>query len=259
MNDPVCDAAKTIVGRRKYFWIDKNLECDGPCGKMTRKQKAAIVSQLAEGLDRLGFTVDVEYDWANCAMVIRLIRLSDSTIVHTDILTGDSSNLAPPPSRQVVIEPLTETSRLPHRQHPGDAGYDLYANETLTINVGAIKLVRCGIRIAIPRGVVGFICPRSGMALKRGVTVLNGPGVIDPGFEDELGVVLINLGDRHFDVAVGDRIAQIVFVETAAVEVVAGRVGGGAGGEGGAEAGGSAGTTRRGGFGSSGGFGETAR
>ena len=96
----------------------------------------------------------------------------------------------------------------------------------MTINVGATKLVKCGIRIAIPHGVVGFICPRSGLALKRGVTVLNGPGVIDPGFEDELGVILINLGDRNFEVAVGDRIAQIVFVETATVEVVSGAVGG---------------------------------
>lgn len=260
MSEPMCDlgAAKAIVGQRKYFWIDKNLECDGPCGKMTRKQKAAIITQLAEGLDRFGFTVDVEYDWANCALVIRLIRISDNAIVHTDILTGDSSNLALPSPHQVVVETLSQPSRLPHRQHTDDAGYDLHANEAMTINVGAIKLVRCGFRIAIPRGVVGLICPRSGMALKRGVTVLNGPGVIDPGFEDELGVVLINLGDRHFDVAVGDRIAQIVFVDTAAVEVVAGRVGG-AGGEGGAETGVAEATTRRGGFGSSGGFGEAAK
>lgn len=157
--------------------------------------------------------------------------------------------------RQVIVDTFKPLSTLPHRQHPDDAGYDLHANEALTINVGAIKLVRCGFKMAIPRGVVGFICPRSGMALKCGVTVLNGPGVIDPGFEDELGVVLINLGDRHFDVAVGDRIAQIVFIETAAVEVVAGRVGAcGDGGEGVAEA-----TTRRGGFGSSGGFGEAAK
>lgn len=189
-------------------------------------------------------------------MVIRLIRLSDNAIVDTDILTGDSSDFSPssPSTRQVVVDPFKPLSTMPHRQHPGDAGYDLYANETLTINVGAIKLVRCGFRINIPRGVVGFICPRSGMALKRGVTVLNGPGVIDPGYPDEVGVVLINLGDRHFDVAVGDRIAQIVFVDLAAVEVVAGRVGGE-----GAEAGGVAGTTRRGGFGSSGGFGEAAK
>ena len=156
-------------------------------------------------------------------------------------------------TRQVVVDLFKPQSTLPHRQHPSDAGHDLYANEAMTINIGATKLVRCGIRIAIPRGVVGFICPRSGMALKRGVTVLNGPGVIDPRFEDELGVVLINLGDRHFDVAVGDRIAQIVFVETAAVEVVAGRVGGGV------EAGGASVTTRRGGFGSSGGFGEASK
>lgn len=157
--------------------------------------------------------------------------------------------------RQVIVDTFKPLSTLPHRQHPDDAGYDLHANEALTINIGATKLVRCGIRIAIPRGVVGFICPRSGMALKRGVTVLNGPGVIDPGYPDEVGVVLINLGDRHFDVAVGDRIAQIVFVETAAVEVVAGRVGGG----GGVEAGGASVTTRRGGFGSSGGFGEASK
>lgn len=169
---------------------------------------------------------------------------------------SDIADFSPTPSpstRQVVIDTIATTSRLPHRQHPGDAGYDLYANETLTINVGATKLVRCGFKMAIPRGVVGFICPRSGMALKRGVTVLNGPGVIDPGYLDEVGVVLINLGDRHFEIAVGDRIAQIVFVETAAVEVVAGRVGGGAGGEG------AAGTTRQGGFGSSGGFGEASK
>ncbi len=255
MSEPVCDigAAKAIVGQRKYFWIDKNLECDGPCGKMTQKQKNAIISQLAEGLDRFGFTVDVEYDWADCAMVIHLIRLSDNVIVDTDILTGDSGNLTSSSTRLVIVDLFKPQSALPHRQHPGDAGYDLYANETLTINVGAIKLVRCGFRINIPRGVVGFICPRSGMALKRGVTVLNGPGVIDPRYPDEVGVVLINLGDRHFDVAVGDRIAQIVFIETAAVEVVAGRVGAyGDGGEAGA-------TARRGGFGSSGGFGEAAK
>jgi len=151
-------------------------------------------------------------------------------------------------TRQVVVDLFKPQSTMPHRQHPDDAGYDLHANEALTINVGAIKLVRCGFKMAIPRGVVGFICPRSGMALKRGVTVLNGPGVIDPRYPDEVGVVLINLGDRHFDVAVGDRIAQIVFVDTAAVEVVAGRVGG-AGGEGGAETGVAEATTRRGGFG----------
>jgi len=163
-------------------------------------------------------------------------------------------------TRQVVVDLFKPQSTMPHRQHPDDAGYDLHANEALTINVGAIKLVRCGFKMAIPRGVVGLICPRSGMALKRGVTVLNGPGVIDPRYPDEVGVVLINLGDRHFDVAVGDRIAQIVFVDTAAVEVVAGRVGAyGDGGEDVAEAGGAEATTRRGGFGSSGGFGEAAK
>jgi dUTP pyrophosphatase len=248
MSESVCDigAAKALVGHRKYFWINENLECEGPCGKITQSQKTAIISQLAEGLDRFGFTVDVEYDWADCAMAIRFIRLSDGAVVDSDILRA---TLPPSPPRQVVVDLFKPQSTLPHRQHPGDAGYDLHANEAMTINVGATKLVKCGIRIAIPHGVVGFICPRSGLALKRGVTVLNGPGVIDPGFEDELGVVLINLGDRNFEVAIGDRIAQIVFVETATVEVVSDAVGG-------SEAGA---TARRGGFGSSGGFSEAAK
>ena len=163
---------------------------------------------------------------------------------------GDISDFTPRPSpsppHRLVVEAISTTSSLPQRQHDDDAGYDLYANETMTINVGATKLVKCGIKIAIPPGLVGFICPRSGLALKRGVTVLNGPGVIDPGFKDELGVILINFGDRHLDIAVGDRIAQIVFVETARVVVVSGDVGSGR-------------STRQGGFGSSGGFGEAAK
>lgn len=159
---------------------------------------------------------------------------------------GDVADFASPPSpHRLVVEALSTTSHLPQRQHDDDAGYDLYANETLTLNVGATKLVKCGIKVAIPPGLIGFICPRSGLALKRGVTVLNGPGVIDPGFEDELGVILINLGDRHLDITVGDRIAQIVFVETARVVVVPGAVG--------CESG------RGGGFGSSGGFGEATK
>jgi len=159
------------------------------------------------------------------------------------IVDSPSSPSSPSSPHRLTVEAISTTSRLPQRQHDDDAGYDLYANEAMTINVGATKLVKCGIKIAIPPGLVGFICPRSGMALKRGVTVLNGPGVIDPGFEDELGVILINLGDRHLDIAIGDRIAQIVFIETAKVALVAGTVG-------------SAGSARHGGFGSSGGFGD---
>lgn len=130
-------------------------------------------------------------------------------------------------SQDIQVELTTPTSRLPSRQHPDDAGYDLYANEALTINVGATKLVRCGIKMAIPPGYMGFICPRSGLSLKHGITVLNGPGVIDSGYVGEIGVVLINFGVRNFEVEVGDRIGQIVFVELAKLDLVAGKVDGG--------------------------------
>lgn len=128
---------------------------------------------------------------------------------------------------KLTVELTSPTSRLPSRQHSDDAGYDLYANETLTINVGATKLVKCGIKMAIPPGYVGFICPRSGLALKHGITVLNGPGVIDSGYVGEIGVVLINFGVRNFEVTVGDRIGQIVFIELAKLDTVAGKVDGG--------------------------------
>jgi len=100
----------------------------------------------------------------------------------------------------------------PAYARPGDAGADLRAREAVTLAPGGGRaLVPTGIAIALPPGTAGFVQPRSGLALKHGVTCLNSPGLIDCGYRDELKVILVNLDPTEpFEVRRGDRIAQLV-------------------------------------------------
>jgi dUTP pyrophosphatase len=91
------------------------------------------------------------------------------------------------------------------------AGADLKSAEDVVIPSGKSALVKTGVKVVIPDGYVGLIHPRSGLALKHGITVLNTPGTIDSDYRGEIGVILHNTSDRDFSVVVGDRIAQIVF------------------------------------------------
>ncbi|MCB1030086.1 MAG: dUTP diphosphatase [Acidimicrobiales bacterium] len=110
----------------------------------------------------------------------------------------------------------------PTYAHVGDAGADLRARESVTLAPGGGRaLVPTGLAIALPEGTAGFIQPRSGLALKHGVTCLNTPGLIDAGYRDELKVILVNLDPTEaFEVVRGERIAQLVIqkVETAHFE-----------------------------------------
>lgn len=99
---------------------------------------------------------------------------------------------------------------LPAYAHPSDAGMDIRSVEALTIPVGKRALVHTGLIVNLPLGFEAQVRPRSGLALKQGVTVLNTPGTIDAGYRGEIGVILINLGEADFEIKVGDRIAQIV-------------------------------------------------
>jgi dUTP pyrophosphatase len=109
---------------------------------------------------------------------------------------------------------------IPTRQHAGDAGYDLTARTKARLEpAGGRALVPTGIAIAIPEGYAGFVQPRSGLALRHGVTCLNTPGLIDAGYRDEISVLLVNLDpDAAFDVRPGDRIAQLVIQQVADVD-----------------------------------------
>ena len=101
---------------------------------------------------------------------------------------------------------------LPDYAQPGDAGADLVARESVTLRRGGGReLVATGIALAIPEGYAGFVQPRSGLALRHGVTCLNTPGLIDSGYRDELRVLLVNTDpDADYEVRRGDRIAQLV-------------------------------------------------
>lgn len=101
----------------------------------------------------------------------------------------------------------------PTYAHPGDAGADLHASEDLRLAPGERQLVGTGVRIALPEGTVGMVTPRSGLAAKVGLSIVNAPGIIDAGYRGEIKVCLVNL-DRHDDIQIerGERIAQLVIV-----------------------------------------------
>lgn len=108
----------------------------------------------------------------------------------------------------------------PSKAHPDDAAFDLRASECMRIPTGSWATVPTGTRIAIPEGHVGKVCPRSGLAAKHGISVLNAPGIIDPGYTGEIKVVLINHSLDVFEINAGDRIAQLLIEEVPEVELL---------------------------------------
>ena len=108
---------------------------------------------------------------------------------------------------------LSEAARPPARAHDGDAGYDLHAAEPALLGPGERATVGTGIAVAIPPGHAGLVLPRSGLAARHGISVVNAPGLIDAGYRGEVRVALLNTDrERAFEVAPGDRIAQLVVV-----------------------------------------------
>ncbi|MGH8999698.1 MAG: dUTP diphosphatase [Acidimicrobiia bacterium] len=121
---------------------------------------------------------------------------------------------------RVEIRRLDPDLALPQAAHPGDAGYDLRAREPLVLAPGGGRgAVPTGIALAIPPGYAGLVLPRSGLALRQGVTCLNAPGLIDAGFRDEIRVILVNHDPAQpFEIARGDRIAQLVIQRVERIE-----------------------------------------
>jgi dUTP pyrophosphatase len=110
-------------------------------------------------------------------------------------------------------------AQLPARAHADDAGLDLRSIENVEIPPGERRRVRTGLRLAIPEGHAGFVLPRSGLALRSGLTLLNTPGLIDPGYRGDIDVIAHNTDLREpVRLAVGDRIAQLVLVRLAELE-----------------------------------------
>ena len=120
---------------------------------------------------------------------------------------------------KLLVKRLSPAAQLPSYAHAGDAGLDLYSAVAVSLEPGESRLVGTGISIELPPNTEAQVRPRSGLALKHGITVLNTPGTIDHGYRGEVGVILINHGATRFDVQPGMKIAQMVIAPFVTVEV----------------------------------------
>jgi dUTP pyrophosphatase len=126
-----------------------------------------------------------------------------------------------PTPDEIKVVRLDPRAVLPTRAYPGDAGLDLYALDPVTLDAGERASVRTGVAVEIPEGHAGLVMPRSGLASRHGIALVNAPGLIDSGYRGELQVLLLNT-DRNnaCELAAGDRIAQLVLVAVATPAVV---------------------------------------
>lgn len=131
-------------------------------------------------------------------------------LVNDNLLEGDFLVTSVVDSERISIKKLDDKAVVPNFAHATDAGADLVSVEDVTIAPHSRVMVGTGIAIAIPLGKVGLVHPRSGLAAKHGITVLNTPGTIDSGYRGELKVILFNTTDEPYTITVGDRIAQLV-------------------------------------------------
>lgn len=121
---------------------------------------------------------------------------------------------------KMKVKRLHEDAQLPYRAHPGDAGLDVFSIEEKMILPGEVGLVGTGIALELPEGTEAQMRPRSGLALKHAVTLLNSPGTIDEGYRGEIKVIMINHGKEPFTVEKGMRIAQMVVAPVMRIEVL---------------------------------------
>lgn len=116
------------------------------------------------------------------------------------------------------VDVLIVSASMPPVAHPGDAGADLASSEACVLLPGQRRTLRTGVSVALPRGYVAFIVPRSGIAARHGVTIVNSPGTVDAGYRGEIMVTLLNTDAvEPFTIEVGDRIAQMIVLPFASV------------------------------------------
>jgi len=119
------------------------------------------------------------------------------------------------------VEVLISSPVVPVYAHPGDAGADLMAAEAFVLTPGARATVPTGVSIALPDGYVAFVVPRSGLAAKHGITIVNSPGTVDAGYRGEIRVTVLNTdAEQPFSIEVGDRIAQLIVMPVARARFV---------------------------------------
>lgn len=202
-------------------------------GKLARSELAASTGAVAELRQPDLLTIILfAHGHPLPTLTPERFRLETGSKIDARVAAATWSNIwavlhAPTLSRVSLPVPIVQVDLdlpLPEYAHDGDAGLDLYAREAATLSAGGGRaLIATGISIAIPMGHGGFVLPRSGMAIKHGISVVNGPGLIDAAYRGEIKVILINTDpDTDYEIARGDRIAQLVIqrVESVAWQVV---------------------------------------
>jgi dUTP diphosphatase len=120
---------------------------------------------------------------------------------------------------ELQVRLLHPAAQPPARTRPGDAAYDLRCLQGFSLWPRERATVPTGVAIALPQGVAGLVTPRSGLASRHGISLVNSPGLIDPNYRGELRIILVNLGDARFEAHAGDRIAQLLLVPFVAPDV----------------------------------------
>jgi dUTP pyrophosphatase len=119
------------------------------------------------------------------------------------------------------VRRLDDQAQLPTRAYPGDAGLDLYALEDGVLRPGERASIRTGVAVEVPDGQAGLVLPRSGLAARYGIAIVNAPGLIDSGYRGEIRVLLLNTDrEQPFAIAKGDRIAQLVLVRVETPDIL---------------------------------------
>ena len=119
---------------------------------------------------------------------------------------------------EIEIQLISSNGKVPSQKHASDIGYDISASNDVTLKSNEVTLVNTGIAISLPQQCAGFVLPRSGLSTKHKITLINSPGLIDPGYTGELFVPLMNFGDKDYSIKAGERIAQLVLVNTHIVD-----------------------------------------
>ena len=119
---------------------------------------------------------------------------------------------------EIEIQLISSNGKVPSQKHALDIGYDISASDNTTLKSNEVTLVSTGIAINLPQRCAGFVLPRSGLSTKHKITLINSPGLIDPGYTGEILIPLINHSNKDYDIKTGDRIAQLVLINTTNVD-----------------------------------------
>ena len=119
---------------------------------------------------------------------------------------------------EIEIQLISPNGKVPSQKHASDIGYDISASDNISLKSNEVTLVSTGIAINLPQRCAGFVLPRSGLSTKHKITLINSPGLIDPGYTGEILIPLMNHSDKDYDIKTGDRIAQLVLINTESVD-----------------------------------------